>query len=95
MSPRRLGLDPCDNLRVGDEGFEEVGTCSARSPGASEHVFELIDAVGCQGEDRLVDVGVDGDDRVVGQVVVVGDDGLNEFGVFAEPFGDIADGEDG
>lgn len=79
---------------MGDEVLEELGPCQAGPPGSSEYVLQLIDAVARQGKDCLVGVGVDRDDRAVGEVVVAGDDSREKFWIFSESPGDVVDGED-
>ncbi len=62
---------PCDDVRVRYDVLQEFGPFLNRSPSGFEHFLGLVDAVGRQGEERRVGVGADGDDRTVGEVVVV------------------------
>lgn len=54
----------------------------ARGP---EHVSEFFDAAVCESRNGFLRAGVDADDVTVGQIVVVGDDGLKQLGVFVLP----------
>ena len=65
-----------------------------RDAGSSEHVFQVIDAVAGQGGNGFVRAGADADDRPIGQVVIVVDDGLEKFRIFAQHLGDVFEGAD-
>lgn len=62
--------------------------------GVPEHVGQFLDAVVGQSGDGLVQTGIDADDRAVGQVVVIPDDGFEKLQVFAHHLGDVVEGAD-
>ncbi|WP_444667343.1 hypothetical protein [Cereibacter changlensis] len=48
--------------------------------GVPEHVFQFVNAIVGQGGDGLFRAGIDADDRAVGQIVVIVDDGFEKLG---------------
>ena len=92
--PQRLVLDAGDDVGFGDEVVEEAVPPLDGHACGCEHVAYLVDAVVGQRGEVVVVPDMDADDIAVGQVVVVADDGLEKFGVFAQPAGHVGDGAD-
>ncbi len=76
-----------------DKGVEE-GEPGFGGYARPEYIVQFADAVVGQGGDAFFRAGVDADDCAIGQVVVVGDDGFEKLGVFAQHPGDVIEGAD-
>ncbi len=87
-------LDAGDEFRVIDKVVEERVPGFGGDARVPEHVFQFIDTVIGQGGDGVIRAGIDADDRAIGQVVVVVDDGFEKLGVFAQHLCDVVEGAD-
>ena len=94
LLPCGLGFDGFDDVGVIDKILEKLIPLVGGLPCSGDHVAQLVDTIVGKSGATVVRGETDADDRAVGQVIVIADDGIDEVRVLPEHVSDIVEHED-